>query len=179
MPRNNCAHHTFLCGNCTFAFNCDDWLCARGSIHKNDDRLLRIIVVVNAYLWIYWHFSASNLSSSSVEYVGSRLNIDLPNCFSVLLKVGKLVIIRDVFDVFCCFITGICMFFGWSPTKDMLTTSYSFEIHNKAAWYSPNSSRLASDQYHHEIEAKCVSQSKMAAKAWNDLASAINTRGTS
>ena len=76
MPRNNCVYHTFLCSNCTFALNCDDLLCARGSIHKNDDSLLRIIVVVIAYLWIYWHFSASNLSSSSVEYVGSRLNID-------------------------------------------------------------------------------------------------------
>ena len=42
-----------------------------------------------------------------------------------------------------------------------------------------NSSCLASDRYQHEIEAKCVRQSKMAAKAKNDLASAINTSGTS
>ena len=35
------------------------------------------------------------------------------------------------------------------------------------------------DRYQHEIEAKCVSQSKMAAEDWNDLASATNTRGIS
>ena len=38
---------------------------------------------------------------------------------------------------------------------------------------SLNSSCLTSHQYLHEIEAKCVSQSKMGAKARNDLASAI------
>ena len=33
------------------------------------------------------------------------------------------------------------------------------------------SSCLASGGHQHEIEAKCVSQFKVAAKAWNDLAS--------
>ena len=34
------------------------------------------------------------------------------------------------------------------------------------------------DRYQHDIEATCVTWSKMVAKVWNDLASAINTRGT-
>ena len=38
---------------------------------------------------------------------------------------------------------------------------------------------LASDRGQHEIEAKCVSQSEMAAEASNDLASSVSTRGTS
>ena len=42
-----------------------------------------------------------------------------------------------------------------------------------------NSSCLASDRYQHDIEAKSVNQSKMAAKAWNDLASPINAHGIS
>ena len=55
------------------------------------------------------------------------------------LKDVKLVIIsgeKSAFDVFCCFITGICVFFGWN--------TYSWHGHNlvlfqnKAAWDSLN-----------------------------------------
>ena len=42
-----------------------------------------------------------------------------------------------------------------------------------------NSCCPASDRYQHEIEEKSVSQSKKVAKAGNDLAFVINTRGTS
>ena len=48
----------------------------------------------------------------------------------------------------------------------------------KEAWDGLNLSCPASDRYHHEIEAKCVSLSKMAAKDWNDLVSMITTHGT-
>ena len=65
-------------------------------------------------------------------------------------------------------------FFGWPPTTDMVITSY-FWI---SQWSNLNSTFQASVWFLHDIEAKRVSQSKMAARAWNDLAPAINTRGT-
>ena len=80
-----------------------------------------------------------------------------------------------VFNEFCCYITGILVFF-W------LTTYYR-QGHNldllKFTTKQVNSSCLALDWSQYEIKAKCVSQPKMAAKAWNDLASAINTHRTS
>ena len=73
------------------------------------------------------------------------------------------------------------------PTIDMVITSYFWNKKKKKKRKKKKeklqlefkSSCLASDGHQHEIEAKCVSQFKMAAKAWNDLASASNTRRTS
>ena len=70
---------------------------------------------------------------------------------------------------FYCVITGICvlllLLFFWLTTYYRHSRSYNLVI-------------LKFTIKQLEIEAKCVSQSKMAAKVWNDLASPINTRGT-
>ena len=96
---------------------------------------------------------------------------------------------QSAFIVFFYFIIAwFAGVFGWPPTTDMVITSYVLKYNNLSNKYkkyikkydnlSLNSCCLTADRYQHEIEAKCVSQSKMAAKAWNDQASAINTRGT-
>ena len=52
-----------------------------------------------------------------------------------------------------------CAMLRRKPIETLLHTPHTFEIHNKAAWNSLNSSCLASDRYQHEIEAKCVGPS--------------------
>ena len=74
-------------------------------------------------------------------------------------------------------------FFGWPTTTDMVITSY-FWNSQQSSWDNLNSFCVASGRYQHEIEAKRVSQLKMAAKGRIDLVSATiparhrKTRGT-
>ena len=74
-----------------------------------------------------------------------------------------LVIIRDyksAFSVFCCFITWICVFFLAYYRNVYNLVLLKFTIKQQFILFG-----MAPDQYQHEIEAKCVSQSKMVAKA--------------
>ena len=73
----------------------------------------------------------------------------------------KLAIIRDyksVCDGFYCFIT--VFFFADHLRSRQIDELVLFLIQSKESRYSLNSSCLALDRYKHEIEAKCVSQSK-------------------
>ena len=58
-----------------------------------------------------------------------------------------------------------CAMLRRKPIETLLHTPHTFEIHNKAAWNSLNSSCLESDRYQHEIEAEFASQSEKVAKA--------------
>ena len=54
-----------------------------------------------------------------------------------------------------------------------------FTINQLEIHFSLNSACLTLDRYQHDIESKRINPYKITAKAWNNLASAINTRGTS